>query len=106
VNASDIPPTVFMMTGLQGAGKPTTAGQLANYLRKHDNAKPMLGAADVYRPAAIDQLETIGEELDSPVFNLGDDVSPVESAERGVEEAKKENRDLVIIDTAGRLHID
>jgi len=106
VNQSDIPPTVFMMTGLQGAGKTTTAGKLANYLRKHDNAKPMLVAADVYRPAAIDQLETIGEELDIPVFNLGDDVSPVEIAERGVEEAKKQNRDLVIIDTAGRLHID
>lgn len=103
---SDIPPTVFMMTGLQGAGKTTTAGKLANYLRKNKNMKPMLVAADIYRPAAIDQLQTIGEQLNIPVFSMGDQVSPVEIAKKGLEEAKNQNRDLVIIDTAGRLHID
>ena len=103
---SDIAPTIFMMTGLQGAGKTTTAGKLANYLRKHNNMKPMLVAADIYRPAAIDQLQTLGQQLDIPVFSMGDQVSPVEIAKRGLEEAKAQNRDLVIIDTAGRLHID
>ncbi len=103
---SDIPPTVYMMTGLQGAGKTTTAGKLANFLRKNKNMKPMLVAADIYRPAAIDQLQTIGEQLNIPVFSMGDQVSPVEIAKRGLEEAKNQNRDLVIIDTAGRLHID
>ena len=106
VSISVIPPTVFMMTGLQGAGKTTTAGKLANYLRKHKNMKPMLIAADIYRPAAIDQLQTLGQQLDIPVFSMGDQVSPVEIAIRGLEEAKATNRDLVIIDTAGRLHID
>ena len=106
IATADIGPTVFMMTGLQGAGKTTTAGKLANYLRKNKNMKPMLIAADIYRPAAIDQLETLGKQLDIPVFSMGDQVSPVEIATRGLEEAKKQNRDLVIIDTAGRLHID
>ena len=106
VVTSDIPPTVYMMTGLQGAGKTTTAGKLANFLRKNKKMKPMLIAADVYRPAAIDQLQTIGEQLNIPVFTMGDQVSPVEIAKKGVEEAKAQNRDLVIIDTAGRLHID
>jgi signal recognition particle subunit SRP54 len=99
-------PTIYMMTGLQGAGKTTTAGKLANYLRKHENKKPMMVAADIYRPAAIDQLETLGRELDIPVFSMGDQVSPVEIAEKGIQQAKDENRDVVIIDTAGRLHID
>lgn len=103
---SDIPPTVYMMTGLQGTGKTTTAGKLSNYLRKHENMKPMLVAADIYRPAAIDQLETIGKELDIPVFSMGDQVSPVEIAEKGIQEAKDQNRNVVIIDTAGRLQID
>lgn len=106
VRFSDIPPTVYMLTGLQGAGKTTTAGKLANYLRKHENKKPMLVAADIYRPAAIDQLQTVGDQLDIPVFSMGDQVNPVEIAEKGVQEAKDQNRDVVIIDTAGRLHID
>lgn len=106
VNISELPPTVYMMTGLQGAGKTTTAGKIANYLRKHKNLKPMLVAADVYRPAAIDQLQTIGQQLDIPVFTMGDQVSPVEIAKKGLAEAKEQNRDLVIIDTAGRLHVD
>lgn len=106
VVTSDIPPTVYMMTGLQGAGKTTTAGKLANFLRKNKNMKPMLIAADIYRPAAIDQLQTIGEQLNIPVFTMGDQVSPVEIAKKGLEAAKDQNRDLVIIDTAGRLHVD
>src|SRR5699024_6728400 len=98
--------TVYMMTGLQGAGKTTTAGKLANYLRKHKNMKPMMVAGDIYRPAAIDQLQTVGKELNIPVFSMGDQVSPVEIANRGIEEAKDTNRNVVIIDTAGRLHVD
>ncbi|GEQ33166.1 signal recognition particle protein [Marinilactibacillus psychrotolerans] len=103
---ADRGPTVYMMTGLQGAGKTTTAGKLANYLRKQENKKPMLVAADIYRPAAIDQLQTVGSDLNIPVFSMGDQVSPVEIAEKGIQEAKNTNRDVVIIDTAGRLHID
>lgn len=103
---SAIPPTVFMMTGLQGAGKTTTAGKLANFLRKNQKKKPLMVAADIYRPAAIDQLETLGRDLDIPVFSMGDQVSPVEIAEKGIQEAKNQNCDVVIIDTAGRLHID
>jgi signal recognition particle subunit SRP54 len=100
------PPTVIMMSGLQGAGKTTTTGKLANLLRKSYNRKPLLIAADIYRPAAIKQLETIGKQLDMPVFSLGDKVSPVEIVRQGIEKAKEENYDYVLIDTAGRLHID
>ena len=100
------PPTVVMMVGLQGAGKTTTAGKLASFLAKHDNKRPLLVAADVYRPAAIDQLQTLGKQLNYPVFSLGTDVNPVEIARQAIERATIEGRDLVIIDTAGRLHID
>ncbi|MGF7533223.1 signal recognition particle protein [Bacillus mexicanus] len=100
------PPTVIMMVGLQGAGKTTTTGKLANLLRKKHNRKPMLVAADIYRPAAIKQLETLGKQLDMPVFSLGDQVSPVEIAKQAIEKAKEEHYDYVILDTAGRLHID
>lgn len=100
------PPTVIMMSGLQGAGKTTTTGKLANLLRKKYNRKPLLVAADIYRPAAIKQLETLGKQLDLPVFSLGDQVSPVEIARQAIEKAKEEHLDYVIIDTAGRLHID
>ena len=100
------PPTVIMMVGLQGAGKTTTTGKLANLLRKKHNRKPLLVAADIYRPAAIKQLETLGKQLDMPVFSLGDQVSPVEIAKQAIEKAKEEHYDYVIIDTAGRLHID
>jgi signal recognition particle subunit SRP54 len=100
------PPTVIMMVGLQGAGKTTTTGKLANLLRKKHNRKPLLVAADIYRPAAIKQLETIGKQLSLPVFSLGDQVSPVEIAKRAIEKAKEEHHDYVLIDTAGRLHID
>jgi signal recognition particle subunit SRP54 len=100
------PPTVIMMVGLQGAGKTTTTGKLANLLRKKYNRKPLLVAADIYRPAAIKQLETLGKQLSMPVFSLGDQVSPVEIARKAIEKAKEEHHDYVIIDTAGRLHID
>ena len=100
------PPTVVMMVGLQGAGKTTTAGKLASFLAKHVNKRPLLVAADVYRPAAIDQLQTLGKQLNYPVFSLGTDVNPVEIARQAIERATIEGRDLVIIDTAGRLHID
>lgn len=100
------PPTVVMMVGLQGAGKTTTVGKLAQFMHKHENKRPLLVAADVYRPAAIDQLQTLGKQLNYPVFSLGVHADPVEIARQGIEKAKLEGRDLVLIDTAGRLHID
>lgn len=99
-------PTVIMMIGLQGAGKTTTSGKLAAVLRKRHNKKPLLVAADVYRPAAIQQLETLGKQLTMPVFSLGADVSPVEIVRQALVEAEKEHHDIVIVDTAGRLHVD
>jgi signal recognition particle subunit SRP54 len=99
-------PTVIMMVGLQGAGKTTTTGKLANHLRKSHNRKPLLVAGDIYRPAAIKQLETLGNQLGMPVFSLGDQVSPVEIAKEAIVKAKEEHLDYVLIDTAGRLHID
>ncbi|WP_054708397.1 signal recognition particle protein [Bacillus sp. JCM 19041] len=99
-------PTVVMMVGLQGAGKTTTTAKLANHLRKNHNRKPLLAACDIYRPAAIQQLETLGKQLNMPVFSLGDKVSPVEIAKKAIEKAKEEHCDYVILDTAGRLHID
>lgn len=106
IAVSNRPPTVIMMVGLQGAGKTTTTGKLANLLRKKNNRKPMLVAADIYRPAAIKQLETLGKQLNMPVFSLGDQVSPVEIAKKAIEKAKEEHHDYVLIDTAGRLHVD
>ncbi|GED18742.1 MULTISPECIES: signal recognition particle protein [Kurthia] len=100
------PPTVIMMVGLQGAGKTTTTGKLANLLRKKYNKKPLLVAADIYRPAAVKQLETLGKQLGIPVFQKGTEVSPVDIAKEALEHAKEEHLDVVIIDTAGRLHID
>lgn len=100
------PPTVIMMVGLQGAGKTTTSGKLANVLRKKYNRKPLLVAADIYRPAAIQQLETIGKQLSLPVFSLGTEVSPVEIVRQAIEKSKEEHHDVVIVDTAGRLHVD
>lgn len=99
-------PTVIMMVGLQGAGKTTTSGKLANLLRRKHNRKPLLVAADIYRPAAIQQLETIGRQLSLPVFSKGTELSPVEIARQAIEHAKAEHLDTVIIDTAGRLHVD
>ncbi|MCB5934005.1 signal recognition particle protein [Caldibacillus thermoamylovorans] len=106
IAVSPKPPTVIMMVGLQGAGKTTTTGKLANLLRKNYNRKPLLVAADIYRPAAINQLQTLGKQLTMPVFSLGDQVSPVEIAAKAIEHAKAEHHDYVLIDTAGRLHID
>ncbi|WNB90428.1 signal recognition particle protein [Bacillus sp. NEB1478] len=106
IAVSNRPPTVIMMVGLQGAGKTTTTGKLANHLRKKQNRKPLLAAADIYRPAAIKQLETVGKQLDFPVFQMGDQVSPVKIAESAIAKAKEDHHDYVIIDTAGRLHID
>lgn len=99
-------PTVIMMVGLQGAGKTTTTGKLANLLRKKHNRNPLLVAADVYRPAAIKQLETLGKQLSMSVFSLGDQVSPVEIAKQAIAYAKEDHHDYVLIDTAGRLHVD
>lgn len=99
------PPTVIMMAGLQGAGKTTTSGKLAKMLLQQ-NHRPLLAAADIYRPAAIKQLQVLGEQLKIPVFALGDKVSPVEIAKQALQHAKDHNNDYLIIDTAGRLHID
>lgn len=98
-------PTIIMMVGLQGAGKTTHTGKLARHLQKQ-NRKALLVAADVYRPAAIKQLQVLGKQLDTPVFALGDQESPVKIAVEGVNKAKAEGFDYVILDTAGRLHID
>ncbi|WP_274309433.1 signal recognition particle protein [Solibacillus daqui] len=106
IKFSNRPPTVIMMVGLQGAGKTTTTGKLASVLRKKYNKKPLLVAADVYRPAAVQQLQTLGKQLNLPVFALGTDISPVEIARQAIEHAKEEHHDVVLIDTAGRLHID
>ncbi|EST13089.1 signal recognition particle protein [Sporolactobacillus laevolacticus] len=100
------PPTVLLFVGLQGAGKTTSAAKLANYIRKTHNKKPMMIAADIYRPAAIKQLQTLGGQLNIPVFSLGDQISPVEIVRQGMEQAKADHHDLILIDTAGRLHID
>jgi signal recognition particle subunit SRP54 len=102
---SNKPPTVIMMVGLQGAGKTTTAGKLARMLQKQ-NHRPLLAAGDIYRPAAIKQLQVLGEQLKVPVFSLGDQVSPVEIAKGALEHARDNGNDYLIIDTAGRLHID
>lgn len=106
LNKSAKIPTIIMMVGLQGAGKTTTASKLANKLKKEKNARPFMIAADVYRPAAIDQLKILGKDIDVPVFSLGVDVDPVEIVRQGLEEAKDKKNDYVIIDTAGRLQID
>ncbi len=105
INISPKPPTVIMMVGLQGAGKTTHAAKIAN-MYKSKGKRPLLVACDVYRPAAIDQLKIVGESVGVPVFSMGAKISPVEIAKAGVEHAKKNGNDMVIIDTAGRLHID
>lgn len=97
--------TVIMLVGLQGAGKTTMAGKLALQLRKR-NKKPLLVACDIYRPAAIKQLQVVGKQIDIPVFTMGDKVSPVDIAKASIEYAKNNGENVIIIDTAGRLHID
>ncbi len=105
LNFSSTPPTVILMCGLQGAGKTTTSGKLAYNLKKQ-NKRPLLVACDVYRPAAIKQLEVVGERVGVPVFTMGDKNDPVDIAKAAIEHGKKHNNDCIIIDTAGRLHID
>ena len=99
-------PTIIMMCGLQGSGKTTHAAKIANYLRKNNNLRPLLIAADVYRPAAINQLVQLGKQLDIEVFELGSIVKPQEIVRKGIAYAKDSSKNLVIIDTAGRLQID
>ena len=98
-------PTILMLVGLQGSGKTTTSGKLANYLRKKEAKKPLLVACDIYRPAAIDQLKTVGKELNIPVFSE-DNKKVTEIVQDALTFAKENGNDYVIIDTAGRLHID
>lgn len=98
--------STFMLVGLQGAGKTTHCGKLANYLRKKDAKKPLLIAADIYRPAAINQLVTVGKQLGIEVFEMGTKYPVVEIVSKGLSYARQKGYDLAIIDTAGRLHID
>ncbi len=105
IKISSRPPTIIMMAGLQGAGKTTHCGKIAGLFKKQGR-RPLLVACDVYRPAAIKQLEVIGAQLDIPVFSMDSNISPVEIAKAGIEHANKFGHDIVFIDTAGRLHID
>lgn len=98
-------PTIIMLVGLQGSGKTTSAGKLANYVRKKHNKKPLLVACDIYRPAAIEQLQEVGKSLNVPVFTKGK-INPNEIVREALEYAKNEKIDYIIIDTAGRLQID
>lgn len=106
LNKSAKIPTIIMMVGLQGAGKTTTAGKLARKLKEDENARPLMIAADVYRPAAIEQLVQVADSIDVPVFELGTDVNPVEIVRQGLAQAADNHNDYIIIDTAGRLQID
>lgn len=99
-------PTIIMMAGLQGAGKTTFAGKLAKRLKETENARPLMIAADVYRPAAIEQLKTVGQQVDVPVYDEGTGVNPVEIVKNGLALAAEKRNDYVLIDTAGRLEID
>ncbi len=105
LNISSRGMTVVMLVGLQGAGKTTNGAKLAALMRKQNGKRPLLVACDIYRPAAIKQLETVGRQLDIPVFQMGTE-DPVNIARAAIEHAKKHGNDLVILDTAGRLHID
>ena len=98
-------PAIILMSGLQGSGKTTFSGKLANMLKTKRNKKPLLAACDVYRPAAIEQLKVVGKQLNIPVFDEGQG-DPVEIAKHGIDFARKNGYDLVFLDTAGRLHID
>ena len=106
VEVAKTPPTVIMMCGLQGAGKTTASAKLALHFRKTMDKRPLLVACDVYRPAAIKQLEVLGAQIDIPVFQMGTEENPVTIAKMAIEHAKKHGNDPVILDTAGRLHID
>ena len=99
------PPTVVMLVGLQGAGKTTNGAKLAGLMKKQHGKRPLLVACDVYRPAAIRQLEVVGSQLDIPVFQMGQ-INPVDIAKAAIEHAKAHGNDMVFLDTAGRLHVD
>ena len=105
INISSKPPTIVMLVGLQGSGKTTNGAKLAAYMRKHNGKRPLLVACDIYRPAAIHQLETVGKQLDIPVFQMGT-ANPVDIVKASVEHANRNGNDIVFLDTAGRLHID
>lgn len=102
---SSKPPTVVMLVGLQGAGKTTNGAKLAGLMKKQNGKRPLLVACDIYRPAAIKQLEVVGAQLELPVFQMGQ-INPVDIARAAIEHAKKHGNDMVFLDTAGRLHID
>ena len=99
-------PAVILISGLQGSGKTTFSGKLALYLKTKKNKKPLLTACDVYRPAAIEQISVLGEQIDVPVYKELDSKDPVQIAKNAIEEARKTGRDVVIIDTAGRTAVD
>jgi signal recognition particle subunit SRP54 len=99
------PPTVVMMTGLQGAGKTTTTAKLAGLMRRQNGRRPLLAACDVYRPAAIEQLQIVGAQLELPVFEMGNG-DPVKIAQEAIRHAGDYGNDVVLLDTAGRLHVD
>ena len=99
-------PSIILMSGLQGSGKTTFSGKLANMLKNKQHKKPMLVACDVYRPAAIEQLKVVGATVDVPVYSEDGNKNVVEIANRGIQEAKAKGCDVVIIDTAGRLAVD
>ena len=105
ITISSKPPTIIMLVGLQGSGKTTNGAKLAAYMRKQHSKRPLLVACDIYRPAAIKQLQTVGEKLEIPVFEQGT-ANPVKIAKAAIEHAKKHGNDIVFLDTAGRLHID
>lgn len=106
VEFGSVKPAVFMMAGLQGSGKTTTAAKLAIHLRRQHHKKPLLVAGDIYRPAAIKQLQVLGDQLEVPVFSQPAGTRPAEIASRAIAHAREYDLDVVIIDTAGRLHID
>jgi len=106
LNLSTQPPAVILMAGLQGAGKTTSVAKLARWLKERERKSVMVASADVYRPAAIDQLETLAKEVDARFFPSQSSQNPVDIARNAVEQAKRDYVDVVIIDTAGRLHID
>ena len=105
LNIASKPPTIIMMVGLQGSGKTTTTGKLAKLLKKQGR-RPLLVACDIYRPAAIKQLQVLGEQVEVPVFSLGDKAKPVDIAKGAINHGTLHGNDIILIDTAGRLHID
>lgn len=99
-------PTIVMMVGLQGSGKTTTTGKIAKYIKEKNAKKPLLVAADIYRPAAVEQLKTIGAQVDVPVYSEGVDVSAIQIVTNALKKAEADGNDVILIDTAGRLQID